>query len=391
MTLKPSSESKRSERVLVLGVGASCLSVVRSLGREGINVHVGYEEGSKGIAMHSRYCRKSIELPESENQEFYNYLENLLQETKYDLIIPAGHPKKMERFLEEKARWEKYSKVGFPDLEKWQLTKDKNKTEQVVKKCEIPYPETISFNSQSDLDLSSVQDLEYPLVLKLSKGIGAEELQIIRNEKDLNEKKQKVPENTSFLIQEFEKGKIIDHDVLAKDGELVTLLQAERLHMPVEGGPSFYRKTMDIDPKLEDYTKRILDELNWTGVAQLEYIHREDENFLLEINGRFWGSLPLAEAADANFPLNLLEMHLYGKSPKDFSYSKNIYSRRLVYDMSWMIQNYRHSQKDPYLRTKVWREVISEFKNLIAGRETFDTFDLKDPLPFILSFREIWD
>lgn len=391
MTLKPSSKSKRSEKVLVLGIGASCLSVVRSLGREGINVHVGYEEGSKGLAMHSRYCRKSIELPESENEEFYNSLEKLLQETKYDLVIPAGHPKNMEKFLEQKPRWEKYSKVGFPDLESWDLTKDKNKTEELVKKCGIPYPETTSFNSQSELDSSSIQDLEYPLILKLSRGMGGEELQLVRNEKDLKDKKQKIPENTSFLAQEFEEGKIVDHYILAKDGELTTVMQAERLHIPVEGGPPFYRKSMDIDPKLENYTKRILDELNWTGVAQLEYIHREDKSFLLEINGRFWGSLPLAEAAGANFPLNLLELFLHNKTPSNFSYKKNVGSRRLVYDMSWMLQNYKHSQNDPYLRTKSWSEVISEFRNLIAGRETFDTFDLKDPLPFILSFREIWD
>jgi biotin carboxylase len=254
----------------------------------------------------------------------------------------------------------------------------------------VPYPETLSFNSQNEPDLSSAQDLEYPLVIKLSEGIGAENLQIIRNEKELRQKKQKVPEDTSFLVQEFEKGKIIDHDILAEDGELVSLLEAERLHMPIEGGPSFYRKTTEVTPELEKYTEKLLEELKWTGVAQIEYIQREDESFLLEINGRFWGSLPLAEAAGANFPLDLLDLLLYGKEP-DFSYRKNVYCRRLVYDLSWMLQNYRHPQEDPYLRTKEWRKVFSEFKNLLAGKESFDTFDLKDPLPFILNFREIWD
>ena len=49
---------------------------------------------------------------------------------------------------------------------------------------------------------------------------------------------------------------------------------------------------------------RLLGPLGWHGVAMLEFkqdaAHREV--FLIEVNGRFWGSLQLAIAAGVDFP-----------------------------------------------------------------------------------------
>ena len=50
--------------------------------------------------------------------------------------------------------------------------------------------------------------------------------------------------------------------------------------------------------------------MDYTGVAMLEFRKNFDKNesVLIEINGRFWGSLPLAVAAGADFPYYLYQL-----------------------------------------------------------------------------------
>ena len=48
-----------------------------------------------------------------------------------------------------------------------------------------------------------------------------------------------------------------------------------------------------VDPRLRDYAVRMLGPIGWHGVAMMEYKQdpRSGDYALIEINGRFWGSL----------------------------------------------------------------------------------------------------
>jgi hypothetical protein len=54
---------------------------------------------------------------------------------------------------------------------------------------------------------------------------------------------------------------------------------------------------------------RLLDALEWEGVAMVEYKrdHRTGRHFLMEINPRFWGSLQLAVDSGVDFPSYLYQ------------------------------------------------------------------------------------
>jgi protein-tyrosine-phosphatase len=60
-----------------------------------------------------------------------------------------------------------------------------------------------------------------------------------------------------------------------------------------------------VDPQLLDYSTRLLRALEWEGVAMVEFRHdgATGETALMEVNGRFWGSLPLNTIAGIDFPL----------------------------------------------------------------------------------------
>ena len=61
------------------------------------------------------------------------------------------------------------------------------------------------------------------------------------------------------------------------------------------------------DARLAGFASSVIRELGWTGVAMVEF-KKDDDYRLLEVNPRFWGSLPLATACGVNFPDLLCRM-----------------------------------------------------------------------------------
>jgi predicted ATP-grasp superfamily ATP-dependent carboligase len=106
--------------------------------------------------------------------------------------------------------------------------------------------------------------------------------------------------------------------VLTWDRELVGAVGHRRIReKPPSGGVSAVRDSTVVDPDLLEKSLALLYRLGWTsGVAMVEY-KVEDQTgvpYLLEVNGRFWGSLQLAINAEVDFP-NLLIDSGRGKEP----------------------------------------------------------------------------
>ena len=61
--------------------------------------------------------------------------------------------------------------------------------------------------------------------------------------------------------------------------------------------------------KIRDAALALLKKLNWHGVAMVEFRQRPNgDPVFLEVNGRFWNSLPLACYAGADFPAMLAKI-----------------------------------------------------------------------------------
>ncbi|MGO9327504.1 MAG: ATP-grasp domain-containing protein [Steroidobacteraceae bacterium] len=89
------------------------------------------------------------------------------------------------------------------------------------------------------------------------------------------------------------------------DGDCLAHFCHKRLHQfPNSGGPSTDRIGIRDEPLL-DMSLRLLKELDWRGVAMVEWKmdSRNGKFMLLEINPRFWGSLELAVRSGVDFPL----------------------------------------------------------------------------------------
>ncbi len=100
---------------------------------------------------------------------------------------------------------------------------------------------------------------------------------------------------------------------------------------PVRGGPSSLAISVR-EPSLVDWSLQLLSSLQWVGPAMVEWKQDGEGNFrLLEINPRFWGTLPLAIAAGMDFPL-LLYRSLIGAPPPAATYRDGVRLRFILKD-----------------------------------------------------------
>lgn len=75
------------------------------------------------------------------------------------------------------------------------------------------------------------------------------------------------------------------------------------------GSGSSLRRAIPLEPRLRDPAERLLRTMQWHGPAMVEFRDTAGaEPCLMEVNGRFWGSLALAVAAGADFPRAWLEL-----------------------------------------------------------------------------------
>ncbi|MYM62043.1 ATP-grasp domain-containing protein [Pseudomaricurvus sp. HS19] len=189
------------------------------------------------------------------------------------------------------------------------------------------------------------------------------------------------------ILQEYVAGVGAGIEVLASEGRVLFHFQHQRLHeVPLTGGGSSLRKSVAVTPQLLEATGKLIEALNWTGVAMVEF--KQDlasgQFSLMEVNGRFWGSLPLAEAAGADFPGMLYELLVGQQTEFPQSYQTEVHCRRLTADVHWYELALRKAAP-PQLgvvpsRKTMWRDFLGMF----SPRHRFDVQKLADPLPGLL-------
>lgn len=107
------------------------------------------------------------------------------------------------------------------------------------------------------------------------------------------------------LVQPMIEGRLMAFScVVDEHGEMLGRVQqmAERTY-PLDAGSSARARTVPIDERLSERVGRLLRELGWFGLVELQFLAHEDgAHTLLDFNGRFYGSLALALAAEVNLP-----------------------------------------------------------------------------------------
>ena len=402
-----SKPSTRTGSVLVLGADSrSGLTVVRSLGRAGIAVDLAWPEACS-LAPRSRYVRSLLDIPpydpadHSPEPPWLRALTALVSERRYDLVIPCSDPAiiPLQLHADELARHGRFYILG---TRAFTASFDKGETYRVAASLDIPTAPWVRIDTLEDAATVG-GDWPLPLVLKPlssfdiggpASGKRASGKRMVRKLSDrcaLAGNVAGMLKDGSLMVQANFSGTGVGVEVVAWRGRVLCAFQHERVHEPPHGGGSSYRKSVPLDPRLEDAARRLAEALDYTGVMQAEF--RVDAAsgrwILVEINGRFWGSLPLAGAAGMDFPLMLYQVLVEGRRELPGSYRTGIHCRSLGLDIGWFFKNLRVDRSDPTLQTRTLWQVAAEVRHLAMLTERSDMLVLDDPGPGIVELRSL--
>lgn len=385
-------------KALVLGTDVRSLTaVIRSLGRRNVQVHIaGHPPNSP--AARSRFVARSYTIPDftDNDDQWLTAIAGLMRRERFDLVIACSDPFQIP-LQRHRRELEPLGRIYLLPDEVFLTVNDKIAMNDLARSTGVRVPKekvVCSLSETSELR----QQFRLPIVLKprfsfdlqnvgqrqtVSKAYSWQEFESTLS--------QMVPKGP-VTVQENFVGRGIGLEFLLNAGRPLLEFQHERLHEPLLGGGSSYRQGVAIDPALREAALALLGQLRYTGVAMVEFkVNLQTGDWVfIEVNGRFWGSLPLAVASGADFPLALFEFLVDGRTNFPQKYRQGLCCRYWSGDYFWQIDNLRADRTDPTLMTSPLTRVLAEtFVNFCTMRERSDMFSLDDPLPGLAELAQL--
>jgi len=372
------------------------LTIVRDLGRDGVTVY-GVARSASALGMASRYLHQGL-VRASGEQAIIDQLVQLGRDIGPACLfaISEGDLALLNRHRDELAGFT----LMFPDPVRLDSVLDKSQTFAAAAKVGIRTPKTLQVASMAEAQQAS-GTLRFPVVLKWANpiaviqllsdaGLELEKLRYCDSPEQLLACLQPFDSIGSYpLIQEYCAGYGLGQFILMKEGQAHYTFQHKRVHeWPPEGGFSSLCESIGRDAHQDLMQKSIalLRELNWEGIAMVEYRHdpATGESALMEINGRFWGSLPLAYHAGARFPSLYYRLFGTGQAVANTPYRGGVRCRFMVPETRRLLRILLRPQliADKTLHFARLPELLGYLGDFVRLSSRYYVFELADPKPF---------
>jgi predicted ATP-grasp superfamily ATP-dependent carboligase len=381
----------------VLGIDTPIgLTVIRDLGSHGIPVY-GIGRSAGALGMQSRFLRRGLVRPGTPE----GMIEQLLalgEELGHACLfaISEGDIALLNR---HRARLGAFTCL-FADEARMDSVLDKAQTYAAAARVGIRTPRTEQIATLAEAE-RLCRELRFPVVLKWANpheanvllaplGLTPDKVQYCHTGQELMDYLRRFePAGAYPLIQEYCAGNGLGQFVLMKDGQAHYTFQHYRVHeWPPEGGFSSMCESVPAEQNraLMDKSIALLRELGWEGVAMVEYRHdlTTGESALMEINGRFWGSLPLAYHAGANFPTMLYRLFGLGQTTAHPAYRAGVRCRYMVPETKRLLRILLapHKIADRKLSFARLPELLGYLADFVRPHSHYYVFDRRDPRPF---------
>lgn len=290
---------------LIVGMPRSrgVLAATRSLARAGWRVDVGSTD-RRGLASASRFASgwRCVPAVEQGPECFIRRIVELTTRCHYDLVF-AGNEAELLALSSARHRFRpEFPYAEHPALE---LALDKERLRGAAQAVGLRVPRL--------LELEDAESIPGPVVVKArhhaQPQVPGHPARIDTHVVPASQVRRRVGEIEELggypVIEEFVRGPLIAYaTVLDQRGEAVAEVQQEAWRIwPPLAGASCRARTVPIDRPLSDRIQALLRSFGWYGLAEVQLIRAPDGvPRLIDLNGRFYGSLSLAIAAGADLP-----------------------------------------------------------------------------------------
>ncbi len=389
--------TKRLTVLVTDGDNRSSLAVTRALGRHGCRVIVTGEQ-KKNLSSSSRYCieRYAVPSPLQDGSSYLSAMLEILSEQKIDVLFPMSESSTL-LLAENKRQLSRNTILACPEVDKIRTIFDKCAVFHLAQEEGVAIPQTLFINNREDFFNRKKLVQQFPVVVKPAmsriptrNGFLSTSVKYAKDKVSL-EKLYTTDPALCFpsMIQETIIGPGTGLFTLFTDDYHSALFSHQRIReKPPSGGVSVICKSVPLDKEMVKASQKLLAAVGWQGVAMVEFKRdiRDGQAKLMEINGRFWGSLQLAIASGINFPVLFLQQLTQHQQKRqlDDSYTVGLRLKWLLGTLDHLLIRLRHKNTalnlPPGSGSKA--HALYDFFKLSRGNTIFDVIDRKDIGPF---------
>jgi predicted ATP-grasp superfamily ATP-dependent carboligase len=363
--------------------------IARSLHRQGVPVDVASFPSTPRIPSRSIRESRVVPQPDVDRSEFVKQLRQFIQERGHDMLIPSDDCM-LRAIVDNYDEFADLLHIGCPPPAIARCVLNKAATLAIAERCGVKAPKTTLVSRSSELhDL--VGRFSFPWILKpAQKETRVEQVKSYKltSVDDIAKRFSQEREfRPPMLVQEYCEGIGVGVEILMNHGQCVTVFQHRRVkEFPYTGGFSVVAVAEAPNPSLIQSSLALLQAMQWDGVAMVEYkVNSAGQAVLMEVNGRYWGTIALPISAGIDFPWYhwKLAHGEYPAIPKTYAVGTKWrwtvgYLHRL-YDL--LDLGRRSSSARAILGGDV-RQLLEDFSPSVADA----TLKLSDPMPSVVEF-----
>lgn len=383
------------EKILVLDANQrSALAATRALGHHGIPVVTG-DVTRRTLAGASKYSRASVVYPSPHEapDDFLAALSSTLLQSGIGVLLPMTDVT-TALVLKHRAQLPKV-RIPCPTFETYDTVTDKYRLFQTAQRLGLPMPAT-RFVEAGGLSSDLIDAMQFPAVLKparsriYSQGRWlSTSVKIVDSARELRQITHAHTwfQDHPFLIQEYIHGQGQGIFALYDHGRPLAFFAHQRLReKPPEGGVSVLSASVPVSPEMRRIAEALLTPINWHGVAMVEFkVASDGTPYLMEINGRFWGSLQLAIDAGVDFPHMLYRLALGETVAAVQDYKIGVKSRWLMGDLDHLYLKLKANRTKTSVREKL--RAVGRFCTPYQRGMRYEVNRLHDLGPFLFELQ----
>lgn len=373
------------ERVLLLGDDLRAfLAIARSLGRRGVEVHAAPSDFSSP-ALKSRYIAAAHRLPPYplDPKAWESALARLIADYGFRKVVPTSDSGLF--MLSHHAEALGRERIGIANPAALEIFSDKANTRALAERHGVAVAQGRLLGAGEQAE-GLAEELGLPLLLKprtsyvLGDIATKRSALVVRDGAELDRQLRSGAWD-GCVAESFFPGIGVGLSVLASEGRILFAYQHRRLQESSDTGASTNRVSEAADPALLAAARPLAEAARLDGVAMFEFRHdrRSGRHILLEVNPRFWGSLPLAVAAGADFPALWWDLTLHHRGGRG-DYRTGVRKADLTGEFDRVVNRFEESSGLGRLRAAA--AGLATGIGLLRARTTADSWAPDDPEPW---------